>query len=264
METHFIDINLFDFNKLDCFDEKNENLRGYKILTYKKKHRNNFGLFINTINDYCFENNILYFNLENNDILQKLEDNINHYKKVDADIIKTSFKVFNYEKGEYCFILNFLEKYYKKNFKFCIKLNEPLILKSKKINIDLEEKIYQNKELYNILNKIDKQKYSINIGISFDIDWTGDHCGGDYIMMPIISYIKIIEPLKIIYINKLNKTKKITLKNGKIKNIEKIEENKNEENKNEENDNKKIKKIKKINKKMIEKHDSDVEDDVED
>ena len=62
METHFIDINLFDTKKII-------RKKGQSILTYDNKYDNNFGLFINSINDYCFENNILYFNLDNNNLL---------------------------------------------------------------------------------------------------------------------------------------------------------------------------------------------------
>lgn len=213
METHFINIKLFDINNFDIFSEKDGKI--YAYYNYNLNNSTNLNLLINNINDYYFKNNTLYFNLENDYIkliLQEMTKKLHTKCKIDYDVRDDNEPI---------------------EYKYDFSYDNLLIFKSKNVNINL------NQDKKDILTEINNNKYIINIGITFDNIIC--YASSKYYFNIKLSFIKIKEKPKIIYLYDLNKIKKLTIKNDKLKNVEKIEENKNKVNNDKSNSNPKIK-----------------------
>ena len=221
MESHFININIFDINKLKFTKSKNISNQYNIYYNYSNDDYNKFNLLIN-IKDYYIYNNVLFFNLKNNEIIELLLKNIinklNDNKDKDfCNPFKRGHDVDdsddNEDENEYIKC----QKIYKYNINIS---NNILIFKLKNKNINLN----QNKK--DILNNLNNNKNIINIGISFDHVFYNFPC---FYFDIKLSFIEIKEPLNIIYLYNSNKTKKITITNNKLKNIDIIKNDKKEE-----------------------------------
>ena len=169
-----------------------------KINAYYKYNLNNsinLNLLINNINNYCFKNNTLYFNLENDYIkliLQEMTKKLHIKCEINYDIKDDNDPI---------------------EYKYDFSYDNLLIFKSKNVNINL------NQDKKDILTELNNNKYIINIGISFDNIICCASSSKFYFNIK-LSFIKIKEKPKIIYLYDLNKIKKLIIKNDKLKDVE--------------------------------------------